>query len=119
RLRRVVRADETLNIERCTLNVEPSIGIRNDALRRDQLAADREQAGSLRSPENDACLALHQFTIHESRCLLSLLLQCAFRLIDNRLESRVVGESEIGKNFAIETDASGFQSFGKTAVSHA
>src|SRR2546421_4276199 len=63
----------------------------------------------------------NQSRFNRSRRLFrfGLRVERAFRLINNRLESRVVGESEIGKNFAIETDASGFQSFRKTAVGHA
>ena len=47
------------------------------------------------------------------------LLERGFHLLDNRFERRFVGDGEIGKNLAIETDAGGFQAFGETAVGEA
>src|SRR3977135_1809535 len=49
---------------------------------------------------------------------LRFVLERAFRLIDNRLERGLVADCEIGQDFAVESDAGGFQSFGEAAVSH-
>jgi hypothetical protein len=64
---------------------------------------------------------IERITLQQSRCLLRLGLRFVFEralgLIDNRFERVLVGDREIGQNFAIESDAGGFQSFGEPAVS--
>src|SRR4029078_8691608 len=44
--------------------------------------------------------------------------QCALRLINNRFECDLVGDREVGENFAVPPDPGSFQPFGETAVSH-
>src|ERR1700719_199816 len=47
---------------------------------------------------------------------LRLIFERALGLLSNRFESVCVVDSDIGKNFPVESDASGFQTFSETAV---
>jgi len=49
---------------------------------------------------------------------LRLFVERALGLIENRFERVGVVDRDVGQNFAIQSDAGGFQAFGETAVSH-
>src|SRR4029434_732697 len=56
-----------------------------------------------------------RLTIRESRHLL-LFLERVFHLIDNRFESSLIRNGEVGKNLAIEADLGRFQTFREATV---
>jgi hypothetical protein len=97
---------ETSNVQRPTSNIQ---------LGRLQLHSWTPNAGRVSRTIRWSWAAATEGVLRRFLCFRLVLERC-LNLLDYALECSFVGNREIGKNFAIESDVRGLQTLGETAV---